>query len=162
MKLLCPLAALLLAVPASLSAAEYQPDRVVAAVNLDDLKQVVAALGDKLEGEDAGDHTLRAVTRGGASYLLTGSACDIEGVPGCRGVVMQVLVSADGDVSAERLAQANLDQVAVSTRYYPDKGAISVTRYLVLDGGVTMANVAQNIGVLLALTPEVMRIVAGK
>jgi hypothetical protein len=49
--------------------------------------------------------------------------------------------------------------VAVSTRYDPGSNVLSVTRYVVLDRGVTMANVAENVAVLLALVPEVARIV---
>ncbi|MGN6498049.1 MAG: hypothetical protein ACTHK5_12055 [Tsuneonella sp.] len=160
MRLLAAFAALAVASPAL--ADDFQPDQVVKAVSLTQLKQVVGAMGHKLEAEDAKDRTLRATDGSGTSYVLTGAACDVEGVPGCRGVVMQVLVSANGEIADAKLAEANLEQAAVSTRYYPDTGAISVTRYLVLDGGVTLANVAQNIGVLLALTPEVIRIVTAK
>lgn len=160
MRLLAAFAALAVARPAA--ADDFQPDQVVEAVSLTQLKQVVGAMGHKLEAEDAKDRTLRATDGNGTSYVLTGAACDVEGVPGCRGVVMQVLVSANGEIADAKLAEANLEQAAVSTRYYPDTGAISVTRYLVLDGGVTLANVAQNIGVLLALTPEVIRIVTAK
>jgi hypothetical protein len=162
MRLLPAFAALAVAAASPAAADDFQPEQVVSAISLAQLKQVVGALGHKVEAEDAKDRTLRATDGNGTSYVLTGAACDIDGVPGCRGVAMQVLVSANGEVPDARLAEANLEQAAVSTRYYPDTGAISVTRYLVLDGGVTLANVAQNIGVLLALTPEVIRIVTAK
>jgi hypothetical protein len=150
------LALMALTVPAS--ASDDAAGRVAVAASFADLRAVVRALGHEVEAEDPSNQSLRAVAHDGTRYVLTGTACDIEGVPGCRGVVMQVLFDATETVTLERLAAANLSQVAVSTRYDPRTTVISVTRYVVADGGVTMANVAANIEVLLALAPEVLGI----
>lgn len=155
-------AALLLAWPAAAQAQDYAPERVEQAISLAEMRAVVVALGHAIEAEDAQDQSLRAATADGTRYVLTGTACDIDGVPGCRGLVMQVLFDGSGKVTLERLAEANLNQVAVSSRFDPQSGVVSVTRYLVLDGGATMANVAQNIEVLLALAPEVVAILFGE
>ena len=152
-------AVLLLAVPAAAQTADYAPERVEQAISFAELKAVVAALGHVVEAEDLGNQSLRAATGDGTRYLLTGTACDIDGVPGCRGIVMQVLFEGAATVTLDKLAEANLKQVAVSTRFDPASGVLSVTRYVVLDGGATMANVAQNVEVLLALAPEVVAIV---
>jgi hypothetical protein len=152
-------AALALAVALPAAAADYQPAKVVPAAGFADLRAVVGALGHEIEAEDAKNRTLRAADSNGTRYLLTGTACDVDGVPGCRGVVMQVLFEGKGAVTLDRLAAANLKQVAVSTRFDPDSNVVSVTRYVVLDGGVTMANLAENVAVLLALVPEIAGIV---
>ena len=156
LKYLLPCIALALA-PAA-HAQDYVADRVEQAISLPEMRAIVEALGHSVEAEDAKTESLRAVTPDGTRYVITGTACDFEGVPGCRGLVLQALFEGEGRVTADRLAEANLNQVAVSTRFDPRTGVISVTRYLVADGGVTMGNVAQNIEVLLALAPEVLAI----
>ena len=147
-------AALLTAAPAF--AAEPAETRIMPAGRFADLQEVVAALGHEIEAQDPSKQSLRAAAQDGTRYVLTGTACDIEGVPGCRGVVVQVLFEATEAVTLERLTAANLNQVAVSTRFDPGTNVISVTRYIVMDGGVTMANVAENVAVALALAPEVV------
>lgn len=157
LKFLLASAALVLA-PAA-HAQDYVAERVEQAISLLEMRVIVAALGHTVEAEDAKSHSLRAVTGEGTRYVISGTACDIEGVPGCRGIVIQALFEGAGRVTAEKLAAANLNQVAVSTRFDPSTDVVSVTRYLVTDGGVTMANVGNNIEVLLALAPEVLAIV---
>lgn len=154
-RLILPCLALALA-PAAVASS---PASLHQAASLADLEATVASLGHEIEARDPANHSLRAADAQGTRYVLTGTACDIEGVPGCRGIAMQVLFSSDETVSYEKLAEANLNQVAVSTRYDPETRVISVTRYMVLDGGVTMDNVAENVRVLLALAPEVLGIV---
>lgn len=142
--------------PVGAGARDLSQEQVQQAASLADLERIVTSLGHEIEAKDAANQSLRAVDAGSTRYVLTGTACDVEGVPGCRGIAIQVLF--EGDVTYERLAEANLNQVAVSTRYDPQSRVVSVTRYVVLDGGVTMANVAENLRVLLALAPEVLRI----
>lgn len=153
------LGSLLAALPAAAVGQDYVPERVEQAVSFAEMRAIVTELGHEIEAEDAANQSLRAVDPAGTRYVLTGTACDIDGVPGCRGIVMQVLFEATGAVTLERLAAANLNQVAVSTRFDPVSNVVSVTRYVVLDRGVTMANIAENLGVLLALAPEVAAIV---
>lgn len=153
------LSLLALTVPATATAQTFAPDRVKQAIDFAGMKAIVGALGHTIEGEDREKRTLRAADPAGTRYVLTGTACDIEGVPGCRGIVMQVLFEATDAVTLERLAAANLNQVAVSTRFDPQSNVVSVTRYVVLDKGVTLANIAENIGVLLLLAPEVVKII---
>ena len=61
-------------------------------------------------------------------------------------------VSLNGSV----LARANLSQAAVSTWRDTATGTIGITRYVVLDHGVTMANLRENVLVLLGLAPSVV------
>lgn len=156
--LLAALALLTATATAPATAQDYAPQRVEQAISIAEMRAIVGALGHTVEAEDAGNQSLRAATAEGTRYVVTGTACDLEGVPGCRGIVMQALYEGTGRVTADKLAQANLNQVAVSTRFDPANDVVSVTRYLVVDGGVTMANVANNIEVLLALAPEVLGI----
>ena len=157
MKFLLPCAALALAPAAHAQA--YVAERVEQAISVPEMRATVEALGHSIEAEDAKNQSLRGVTADGTRYVISGTACDVEGVPGCRGIVIQALYEGEGRVTADKLTAANLAQVAVSTRFDPSTDVVSVTRYLVTDGGVTMANVAANIEVLLALAPEVLAIV---
>lgn len=140
-------------------AQDYVAERIEQAISMAEMRAIVGALGHTVEAEDAKNQSLRAVTAQGTRYVISGTACDLDGVPGCRGLVLQALFEGAGQVTAGKLATANLNQVAVSTRHDPSTDVVSVTRYLVTDGGVTMANVGANIEVLLALAPEVMALV---
>ena len=157
LKFLLPCALLALA-PAA-QGQDYDAERVEQAVSMAEMRAIVGGLGHTVEAEDAKNESLRAVTPEGTRYVISGTACDLEGVPGCRGLVLQALFEGAGRVTAGNLATANLNQVAVSTRHDPSTDVVSITRYVVTDGGVTMANVAANIEVLLALAPEVLAIV---
>ena len=156
LKFLLPCA--LLASAQAAGAQDYVAERMEQAISVPEMRAIVGALGHTIEAEDAKNHSLRAATAEGTRYVISGTACDVEGVPGCRGIVIQSLYEGAGRVASDRLAAVNLAQVAVSTRHDSTTDVVSVTRYVVTDGGVTMANVGNNIEVLLALAPEVLAI----
>ena len=135
----------------------YSAERLVKSVDLDDLKAIVESLGHRVSEQGKfGDVSLSATDAQETNYILIGTACDANGVPGCQGVMMQVRFDPDESVDAESLARANLSQAAVNTWRDPANGTIGVTRYVVLDHGITMANLRENVNVLLSLTPSVV------
>ena len=81
MKTLLLSGAIVLAVPSAALSAAFEPERVEEAATFDDLRAVVKALGHEVEAEDPRNQTLRAADANGTHYLLTGTACDVEGVP---------------------------------------------------------------------------------
>lgn len=155
-------AAAIAIVPVQASAQSYQADRVVKSVQVADLKAIVTSLGHTVDGEKvAGDYSVRGLTDNGLRYLLIGTACDVQEIAGCQGVMMQVRFSNDTGqpISYEKLNQANFEQAAINAWYSPDSNTLGVTRYVVLDHGLTMANLKANVDVLLSITPQVMDLI---
>jgi len=143
------------------AAQEYQAQRVVPAVTLDDMQSVVRSLGHAVTEVDAKTVVLVAEEKNGLSYVLEGTACDVRGGPGCQGIKMQVLYTLTPEVTNERLAAANLNFAAVSLWVEAESDTLGVTRYVVLDDGVTMANIRANVSVLLSIAPIAADAAAG-
>ncbi|AKM06866.1 YbjN domain-containing protein [Pelagerythrobacter marensis] len=149
-----------LAAPAS--AQTYSAGRVIEAVTTSDLKAIVTSLDHEVVAEgDYGNVSISARSDTGTNYLVIGTACNVGDVAGCQGVMLQVRFDADPDITTDALIQANLTQAAVNTWRDPS-GTIGVTRYVVLDHGVTMANLRENVLVLLSLTPSVVQTLLGE
>lgn len=83
---IAPLAAVGMSAPA---AAQYVPDQVILAVDQAKLESVVKSLGHTVQdiGID-GKVAMNAQTEDGLLYSLTGTACDVNGVPGCQGLMI--------------------------------------------------------------------------
>lgn len=75
--------------------------------------------------------------------------------------MVQIRFDADASIADERLLRANLAQAAVNT-WRDQSGTIGVTRYVVLDHGITMANLRANVLVLLGLAPSVVQTLIGE
>ena len=151
----------LMAAPAS--AQDYAPQRVVASVDTDDLKAIVGSLDHTLLNEGQfGDVSVGAESEDGTKYLLIGTACDVGDVAGCQGVMMQVRFDAVSTITDSDLARANREQAAILTWRDNSDGTIGTTRYVVLDHGVTMANLRENVLVLLGITPLVIKAMVGE
>lgn len=144
------------------SAQDYVPDRVIGAVDTDDLKTIVASLDHQLlQAGQNGDVSVDAQSEDGMKYRLIGTACDVGGVAGCQGVMMQVRFDASSTITDTDLARANFEQPAILTWRDNSDGTIGTTRYVVLDHGVTMANLRENVKVLLGLTPLAVETLIG-
>lgn len=157
-------AALALAAATPLSAQDYVADKLVKSVNQDDLLAIVGALGHQVkgQGEAADDIYVAAEDEEGTTYLLFGTACEVNDIPGCQGVMMQVRYDLPATTTFETLAAANFDQAAINTWADFEEKTLGFTRYHVLDHGVTMANIAENIKVLLALVAEAYPVASGE
>ncbi|MFC0204854.1 YbjN domain-containing protein [Novosphingobium soli] len=149
------LCALLAAQPAAAQA--YAARALRMSVNLADLKAIVASMpGHKVEEEriwgegDEADVSLRATDAEGLIYVLVGTACEPSG---CSGVMMQVRYNCDA-IDYAKLNAANVDRAAVTVWYDSEEKMLGVTRYMLLDHGVTMQNLRENLVVLLELAGD--------
>ena len=146
----------------SASAQDYAPQRVVASVDNDDLRAIVQSLDHELiDFEDEGEVSVGGRAEDGTKYLLIGTACDVAGVEGCQGVMMQVRFDPVESVTDADLARANLGQAAILTWRDTSDGTLGMTRYVVLDNGITMANLRENVLVLLSITPLIIDTLVG-
>jgi hypothetical protein len=158
------IAALAMAAMATPAAAQdYDAGRVVMAVSQSDLAAIVASLGHKVrETGKPGEVYLAAESEDGIIYLLFGTACDVKGVPGCQGVMMQARYDLPAGASYETLARANDQLAAITVTADFAEGELLFTRYHVLDHGVTMANIRANIDVLLGLIGDAHAVATGE
>lgn len=148
---------------APLAAQEFPAARVVTTVNRDDLVAVVKALGHSVrEASETGDPFISAQTPDGAVYLLFGTACGINDVPGCQGIVVQVRYNLPPGTTPATLVRANLEQSAVTAVADFEAKTLAFMRYVVLDEGVTMANIRANVDVLLAVHRDAYPVAAGQ
>lgn len=157
-------AALAIAGAAAPAAAEdYDAKRVVMSVTQTDLAAIVTSLGHKVrETGKPGETYIAAESEDGIVYLMFGTACEVNGVPGCQGVMMQARYDLPEGTTLETLAKTNDAQAAISvTADFAEKSLI-FTRYHVLDYGVTMANIRANVDVLLGLVGDAYPLAAGE
>ncbi|MBA4051717.1 MAG: hypothetical protein C0472_07520 [Erythrobacter sp.] len=148
---------------APVAAQDYDAGRVVVSVNQADLAAIVASLGHKVrETGKPGETYLAAESEDGIIYLLFGTACDVSGVPGCQGVMMQARYDLPEGTTYETLAKTNDAQAAISvTADFAEKSLV-FTRYHVLDYGVAMANIRENVNVLLSIVGDAYPVAAGE
>jgi hypothetical protein len=98
--------------------------------------------------------SVRGKTSDGLLFVVIGTACDKNGVPGCQGIMMQVRYDSDDRVTTDRLNQSNMAEAALSAWWDRDDKTVGFTRYVVLDNGVTWMNIRQNLRVLLSIVPK--------
>lgn len=126
-------------------------DRMVKSVFLEDIKAVVANLGDTIaEVGGNGDVSVEGVSADdGLIYHVIGTICENEIRPGCLGVQIEVRYDGDEMVTLQKVNDANLTWAAVSAAVQGTPGTtdstLVITRYVILDGGMTMQNVADNL-----------------
>lgn len=148
--------------PGQVAAQAYSPEVVKKSVNQQDLKAIVNSLGHSVTGEgEFGDVSVTAKNEDDLIYLLIGTACDANGVPGCQGIMMQVRYSLPSGVTYETVAAANLAQAALNTWVDFEDQTLGFTRYQVLDYGATMANIRENVVVLLDVSPAAYETATG-
>ncbi|MBX3479733.1 MAG: YbjN domain-containing protein [Caulobacter sp.] len=135
--------------------------RLVKSINVEDLKAIVVASGYEVtEVGGMGDVSVQAKTDEGLIFLLIGTACEVEGYkPNCLGINMQIRYDGDEDVTVAKVNQATLTYAAVSTWWDEDSNTLGITRYTILDDGVTMANIKANLTTLLAIAPRITGII---
>jgi len=131
--------------------------RSVGSVTLEDLKAIVVAAGYKIDALSTyGDVSIRGKTPEGLVFHLIGTACQQKA---CQGIMMQIRYDTDERVTLERVNKANLGDAAIAVWFDREDKTIGITRYVVLDHGVTMANVKANLRVLMSIAPNVVAIV---
>jgi hypothetical protein len=152
-----------LAILATASTPAFADDNaIVKSVKLADLQRILAEEGYTINSTgDDGAISIRATDEAetGLIFNLLGTACEVEGTDGCLGINMQVRYDADGTETLERINDVNLMWAATSAWYSPDgyDGAtptVGITRYVILDGGMTVRNIKDNLANLLAIAPQ--------
>lgn len=153
----------LAAMAGPLAAQDYVAEQVKKSVTQADLLAVVGSLGHQVmeEGDPAEAYVI-AQTEDGINYFLIGTACDVNDIPGCQGIMMQARFELPPGTTFETLAKANLDQAALNTWADFEDQTLGFTRYQVLDYGATMANIRENLIVLLSIVPEAYPVAAGE
>lgn len=135
-------------------AQDYEPQRVKQSVSVADLRALVASLGHEELRVVEEDRVVIGRNSDGLTYTLFGTACDVGSVPGCQGIMAQVRYDLPESVTPALLAEANLRNAALNVWADNKNKILGVTRYIVIDNGVTMANLKANIEVLLDLAPQ--------
>ncbi|GAB4481279.1 MAG: hypothetical protein OHK0018_12730 [Erythrobacter tepidarius] len=144
-------------------AQDFVPDRVVKSIDTADLAALVGALGHQvLEQGEGGEIVVLAEDRDQLKYVLLGTACGMNGVSGCQGVLMQVQFDLPPATTYETIAKANSEYAALNVWADFAQRSLGFTRYVVLDEGVTMANLRANVEVLLSLIGEAYPVAAGE
>jgi len=138
-------------------------NRIVKSVSLQDLETILVEEGHTIMSTgDDGAVSVRATDTNGTGLIfnLLGVACETEYSDDCLGINMQVRYDADGQETLERINEANLMWAATSAWYSPDgtdgySPTVGITRYVILDGGMTVRNIKDNLLNLLAIAPQV-------
>jgi len=145
------------------AAQTYNADQIKKSVTQDDLLAIVGSLGHQVVEQGAdGEIYVVAQDETGVNYFLIGTACEVNDIPGCQGIMIQSRYELPPGTTPETLAKTNLDQAALNTWADFDDKTLGFTRYQVLDHGATMANIRENVVVLLSLVAEAYPVAAGK
>lgn len=128
-----------------------------------DLAAVVGALGHQvLEQGDTDKVLVVAQSAAQIKYVLMGTACDANGLAGCQGMLIQAQFDLPPGTTFESVAQANLQYSALNVWVDIEQKSLGFNRYVVLDEGVTMANLRANVEVLMALIGGAYMVAAGE
>lgn len=125
--------------------------RMVRGVVLADLEALVVSQGDTVTSTDKDGVTASAETEDGLKYSLDGTACDTD--LHCLGVNMVVSYTFDDGMTDEDLNRADVKYAATSV--WRHESNFGVSRYIILDGGMTMENLKANMVTLLSIAPKV-------
>jgi hypothetical protein len=151
----------LAAAPAA--AQDYVADQVKKSVVTADLAAVVGSLGHQVIEAGEGDEVLViAEDANQLKYALIGTACDAGDISGCQGVMMLAQFDLPPGTTYETVANANLQYVALNIWVDFEQKSLGFARYVVVDHGVTMANIRENVNVLLGLAQEAYAVAAGE
>ena len=100
--------------------------------------------------EGGNTHTLLMNMPGGGQFVSQLMVCDQGVTQGCKGLLLYAYFKAQSDLAPNFTVDYNARQPFA--RLLPrDDGSLVLSRYIVLDGGVTYANIAYNITNFLAM-----------
>ncbi|WP_340692737.1 hypothetical protein [Hyphomonas sp.] len=126
--------------------------KLVNSVTLSDMEAIATSLDHAVLESDAEDVLIIAQDGDGQTYVLDGTACDEAGA--CQGLNMFMSYDMTDGISLESLNTASLSYAAVSV--WQSRQSVGVSRYVILDGGMTIANIKVNIETLTAVAGKVM------
>ncbi len=132
-----------------------------------ELQSILTSNGFTIEArntstDEPGEISVQARDTAGTKLVfhLIGTACETEHAAGCLGIHMQVRFDGDERVTLERINEANMMWPATSIWYAADGiyGAsvptLGVNRYVILDQGVTVGNIVDNLINLLSIAEQ--------
>jgi hypothetical protein len=150
------------AIAAPAGAQQFVAGEIKKSVVTADLVAVVGALGDQvLEQRETDSVLVVAQSAAQIKYVLMGTACDANGVPGCQGVLIQTQFDLPPGTTYETVAQANLQYGALNVWVDFEQKSLGFNRYVVVDEGVTMGNLRANVEVLMGLVGGAYSVAAG-
>ena len=126
--------------------------KLLNSVTLADMEAIVAALDHTVLESDADNVLIIAEDGDDQTYVLSGTACSDAGA--CQGINMFMSYDMTDGISLDSLNTASLTYAAVSV--WQNGQSVGVSRYVILDGGMTIANIMVNIETLTALGGKVM------
>lgn len=128
----------------------HADDALVTGVGENDLRDLVLAAGDTVDALHPLDEpSVRGKTSDGLKYLLVAADCPAGAQTGCESIMMQVRYDADKDVTLKGINDANYNEAAIGTWWYPDNQTVGFTRFVYLKGGVTWANLKANVRMMI-------------
>ena len=140
--------------------AQADDSRLVYSVKTPDIEAMLTEEGYTIlnTGGD-GPVSVRARTEDGLIFNMIGTACETDHTDGCLGLNMQVRYTTDTQDRLFRINNANLMWSAVSiwytqTGFDGETPTVGISRYVILDNGVTAANIKDNLYNLLAIAPQ--------
>lgn len=141
-------AAAALAIPAVAQSSE-----LITSVTQEDLAAIAEEAGHEVVGYgEAGAVSVRASTPEGTVYYLSGTACQGDT---CQGINLSSRFEANERVTLETINQANIRRAAVSV-WLMDDNVLGISRYIILDGGMTDENIRINLDNFIAIVPSVI------
>lgn len=139
---------------------------IMTSFSVADMEALVTSGGHTLSPAGAfGPTSVRATTSEGLIFDIIGAICGTEFSQDCLGLKLQVGYFADDSIPLDRINSANLMWQPTSTWYDPTEDAegptLGITRYVILDHGVTLGNIRNNLTNLLAIAPQAASFVFG-
>jgi hypothetical protein len=144
---------------AQVPAAQAQSKQTVyTTVGKADLRLLVTLEGHSIIEEDFFDvPSVRAKTKDGLIFQVFGSNCTEGANARCRNVMMQIRYDDDDRVTLEGINKANWEEASIATWWDQEGNTVGFTRFVVLDGGVTLMNLRQNLRTMFTFVPTVLK-----
>jgi hypothetical protein len=123
-----------------------------------DLRLLVTLEGHTIIEEDFFDvPSVRAKTKDGLIFQVFGSGCTDGANKRCDSVMMQIRYDDDDRVTYEGINEANWKEALITAWWDQEGKTVGFTRFVVLDGGVTLMNLRQNLRKLFIYVPTVLK-----
>lgn len=135
------------------------------AIGLNELKGFFAQSGHTLTGTGSrGTASAHGKAASGLIYNVIGWDCTADG-NACKGLELRVEYDYEQAVPLQKINNANLKWPALAVWYEPSEtggagGTVGISRYLILEGGLSAGNLKANLDFLLSVAPQVDTFVA--
>jgi len=138
----------------AMASAQDADERLYKSVTQADLETVASSSGHTITQRGTEKPSVYGENEDGLKYSLSGTACTNNSP--CLGVNMTVSYDLPAGMSLDDLNRADVKFAAVSV--WQQENSIGVSRYVIMDGGMTMENLRVNLKILLQIAPQVLTI----